>query len=353
VLDRVPRRVRIAVGTLAVMGVTAGNRFGAHHDLVLVALAVAVSGAAIATPRRPVTTLAVLSAASFAFVATGQPALTPALAWATYGVSLLRPRRDALRIGAAALLVAGAGSAVRGQPLNSAFSELVVLTGAWIVGDSVRTRREQLKEKEQQAVAAERARIARELHDLVTHNVSVMVVQAGAAGEVFDEHPQQARAALAAIEETGRRALSELRRLLDVVAEEEDLAYDPQPGLRRLDELVASVRATGLGVDLTVEGSPRLLSPALELSAFRIVQEALTNVLKHARATRASVRVRFGTDTLELEVADDGVGAATTDGGRGLVGMRERAALFGGEVAAGTRPGGGFAVRARMPLEAS
>jgi signal transduction histidine kinase len=217
----------------------------------------------------------------------------------------------------------------------------------------VRTRREQLKEKEQQAVAAERARIARELHDLVTHNLSVMVVQAGAAGEVFDEHPQQARAALAAIEETGRRALSELRRLLDVVAEEEDLAYDPQPGLRRLDELVASVRATGLGVDLTVEGSPRLLSPALELSAFRIVQEALTNVLKHARATRASVRVRFGTDTLELEVADDGVGAATTDGGRGLVGMRERAALFGGEVAAGTRPGGGFAVRARMPLEAS
>jgi signal transduction histidine kinase len=353
VLDRVPRRVRIAVGTLAVMGVTAGNRFGAHHDLVLVALAVAVSGAAIATPRRPVTTLAVLSAASFAFVATGQPALTPALAWATYGVSLLRPRRDALRIGAAALLVAGAGSAVRGQPLNSAFSELVVLTGAWIVGDSVRTRREQLKEKEQQAVAAERARIARELHDLVTHNVSVMVVQAGAAGEVFDEHPQQARAALAAIEERGRRALSELRRLLDVVAEEEDLAYDPQPGLRRLDELVASVRATGLGVDLTVEGSPRLLSPALELSAFRIVQEALTNVLKHARATRASVRVRFGTDTLEHEAADDGVGAATTDGGRGLVGMRERAALFGGEVAAGTRPGGGFTVRARMPLEAS
>jgi signal transduction histidine kinase len=181
----------------------------------------------------------------------------------------------------------------------------------------------------------------------------VMVVQAAAGNAVFDERPEQARAALRAVEETGRRALGELRRLLDVVAAEEGAEYDPQPGLRRLDELVASVRAAGLGVELTVEGTPRDLSPALELSAFRIVQEALTNTLKHAGASRASVCVRYDADALELEVADDGVGADSTDGGRGLVGMRERAALFGGDVAAGARPGGGFAVRAHLPLEAA
>ena len=178
-----------------------------------------------------------------------------------------------------------------------------------------------------------------------------MVVQAAAGNAVFDERPDQARAALAAVEETGRRALGELRRLLDVVTGDESADYDPQPGLDRLDMLVASVRATGLGVELTVEGTPRELPAALELSAFRIVQECLTNTLKHARATHASVRVRYGGDELEVEVADDGVGALSTHGGRGLVGMRERVALFGGELAAGAQPGGGFAVRARLPLE--
>jgi signal transduction histidine kinase len=353
-LERIPRPWRIALVTIAVMASTAASRAGGHHDWLLDAIAIASSAAVAFAGARPVATLAFLTGVSFFLVLGGQPALTAALLWAFGSVGAELPRDKGLRVAAAALAVTALGEAIHHHGGLSGFVPLVVgLAAAWVLGDSVRTRRERTDEDRRRAVADERARIARELHDMVTHNVSVMVVQAAAGNEVFDERPDQARAALRAVEETGRRALGELRRLLDVVADDDDAGYDPQPGLRRLDDLVASVRAAGLGVDLTVEGSPRQLSPALELSAFRIVQEALTNVLKHARASRASVRVRYARDALELEVADDGVGAATIDGGRGLVGMRERAALFGGEIAAGTRPGGGFEVRARMPLEAS
>jgi signal transduction histidine kinase len=353
-IERIPRPWRIALGTIAVMAITAANRVGSHHDWLLDAIAIAASGAVAFSDRRPVATLAFLTGVSFFLVLAGQPALTPALLWGFWSVGSRLPRDEGLRVAGTALAVTAVGGAIHHRGgLGGSVALLVGLAAAWLVGDSVRTRREQTEEARRRAVADERAHIARELHDMVTHNVSVMVVQAAAGNDVFDERPDQARAALQAVEETGRRALGELRRLLDVVAGDGDAGYDPQPGLRRLDDLVASVRAAGLGVDLTVEGTPQQLSPALELSAFRIVQEALTNVLKHARASRASVRVRYARDALELEVADDGVGAATTDGGRGLVGMRERAALFGGEIAAGTRPGGGFAVRARMPLEAS
>jgi signal transduction histidine kinase len=352
-LERIPRPWRIALGTVAVMAITAANRLGGQHDALLDAVAIVSSGAVALSARRPVATLAFLTGVSFFLVLAGQPALTAALVWAFWTIGSRLPRQEGLRVAGAALAVTAVGDAIHHHALNAVVAQLVGLAAAWLVGDSVRIRRERTEEDRRRAVADERARIARELHDMVTHNVSVMVVQAAAGNDVFDEHPDQARAALQAVEETGRRALGELRRLLDVVADDGDAGYDPQPGLRRLDDLVASVRAAGLGVDLTVEGTPQQLSPALELSAFRIVQEALTNVLKHARASRASVRVRYARDALELEVADDGVGAATTDGGRGLVGMRERVALFGGEIAAGARPGGGFAVRARMPLEAS
>jgi signal transduction histidine kinase len=353
-LERIPRRWLTAFGTVAVMALTAVNRVGSHHDWVLDAIAIASSGAVAFSARRPVATLAFLTSVSFVLVLAGQPGLTPALLWAFWSIGLRLSRDEGVRVAGAALAATAVADAIRHSGGLSSYVGIIVgLAAAWLVGDSVRTRRERTEEDQRRAVADERARIARELHDMVTHNVSVMVVQAAAGNEVFDEHPDQARAALQAVEETGRRALGELRRLLDVVAGDDDAGYDPQPGLRRLDDLVASVRAAGLGVELTVEGTPQQLSPALELSAFRIVQEALTNVLKHARASRASVCVRYGCDALELEVADDGVGAATTDGGRGLVGMRERAALFGGEIAAGSRPGGGFAVHARMPLEAS
>jgi signal transduction histidine kinase len=352
VIERIPRPLVDVLATAFVVLATLANRLGNGYDSVLVGLAAAASAAVFFRRQSPRLVLGFLTAANVAFTIADQPALVPALVVAFYTVGELLPRRESLRVAAAAFIVNAAVSPLHHHG-SAAFSNLVIFVGAWAIGSNVRTRRERAEDRSRQAVADERARIARELHDMVTHTVSVMVVQAAAGNDVFDERPDQARAALRAIEETGRRALGELRRLLDVVAEDDSAGYEPQPGLRRLDDLVASVRATGLGVDLTVEGTPQPLSPALELSAFRIVQEALTNVLKHARASRASVQVRYTTDALELEVADDGVGADSVASGRGLVGMRERVALFGGEVAAGARPGGGFAVRARMPLEAS
>jgi signal transduction histidine kinase len=206
------------------------------------------------------------------------------------------------------------------------------------------------EERTRNAAAEERARIARELHDVVTHNVSVMVVQAAAGNDVFDSHPERAREALQAVEQTGRQALGELRRLLDVSGDADGAL--PQPGLARVDDLIANVRQAGLAVDLSVEGTPRALPEALDLSAYRIVQEALTNTLKHARASRAAITVRYGTRDLEVEVADDGVGSSgVPSGGRGLIGMRERVVLFGGDLETGPARGGGFAVKARLRLE--
>jgi signal transduction histidine kinase len=180
-----------------------------------------------------------------------------------------------------------------------------------------------------------------------------MVVQAAAGNDVFDERPDRAREALVAVEETGRRALAELRRLFDVVADDEvEVELAPQPSLAGLGELVEIVRRGGLETQLLIEGTPRPLPEGVELSTYRIVQEALTNTLKHAHAEHAIVRVRYAADAIEVEVTDDGVGAPAPNAGRGLVGMRERVALFGGDLLTGARPGGGFAVHARMPAEA-
>jgi signal transduction histidine kinase len=242
-----------------------------------------------------------------------------------------------------------------------------VFAAAWALGDNLRTRRAYLAElearadrleREQQetarrAVAEEQARIARELHDVISHNVSVMVVQAAAGGDVFATRPDRAREALGSIESTGREALVELRRLLGVVRPavgDDGAGLEPQPGLARLPELVEQVTAAGLRVELTVGGEPRGLPAGVDLSAYRIVQEALTNTLKHARASNAQVTIAYGDASLELEVLDDGSSAGIAGSGRGIIGMRERAALLGGELTAGPRPSGGFGVRATMPL---
>jgi signal transduction histidine kinase len=217
-------------------------------------------------------------------------------------------------------------------------------------------RAELARESEARAAAAEeRARIAREMHDVVAHSISVMVVQAGAAEAMLDSDPERARRPLAAVQETGRGALTELRRMLGVLREmaDEGAALAPQPGLAGLDELARQVREAGLPVSVRVEGEPRPLPPGIDLSAYRIVQEGLTNALKHAGPATAEVVVRYGRQDLELEVRDDGPGrgAPANGGGHGLLGMRERVALYGGELAAGPRPGGGFALTARLPLE--
>ncbi|MDQ0776445.1 signal transduction histidine kinase [Streptomyces aurantiacus] len=248
---------------------------------------------------------------------------------------------------------------------------------AWVLGDSLRTRRAYFaqleeraarleKEREAQAkvaVAAERARIARELHDVVAHNVSVMVVQADGAAYVLDAAPDQAKKALETISGTGRQALAEMRRLLGVLRtgeHQESGEYVPQPDVEQLDDLIEQCRTSGLPVDFKIEGTPRPLPSGVELTAYRIVQEALTNTRKHGGPnTGASVRLVYFDDGLGLLVEDDGKGAphelyeeGGVDGqGHGLIGMRERIGMVGGTLDAGPRPGGGFRISALLPLK--
>jgi signal transduction histidine kinase len=291
---------------------------------------------------------------------------------AFYSVAAHSPRRPAMiagGVGVAVLALAAAASinwhGLDGFPRLA--GDLAPLAAAWLLGDSVRNRRAYLRaieeraaqlEREQdanarQAAAEEQARIAREVHDVVAHNLSVIVVQATAADAVFETDPADARRAVQAIGSTARQALDELRRVLGVIRTEEPCpdALSPQPGLDRLDALFGQVRAAGLAVELEVEGPPIRLSPAVELSTYRIVQEALTNSMRHGHARHATVSLRYGDDALGIEVVDDGRGAANGNGaGRGLVGMRERAATFGGHVDAGPKAGGGFRVAATIPL---
>ena len=216
------------------------------------------------------------------------------------------------------------------------------------------------------AVALERARIASEMHDVVTHNVSVMVIQAGAARRVLDSSPGDAREALLAVEASGRTAMTELRYLLGLLApsgEDQgdageapaaDLTLTPQPGVARIPALVARLRAAGMPVELTVQaagGTPPELPQGVDLAAFRVVQEGLTNVMKHAGQARTTVRIDYGPRDLLITVSDDGGPAAGSgSGGRGLIGLRERIAVYGGELDAGPRPGGGWRLAARIPL---
>jgi signal transduction histidine kinase len=241
---------------------------------------------------------------------------------------------------------------------------------AWLLGDSMRWRRGFYKALEdrairlegerdaqaQIAVAGERARIARELHDVVAHNVSVMVVQADGAAYALDSSPERAREALAAISATGRQALAEMRHLLGVLrsaASDEQAALAPQPGLEQITDLLAHSRAAGLPVSFTVEGVARPLQPGVALAAYRVVQESLTNTRKHAGPdATASVALLFCEDGMRIVVTDDGPGVvASQDGaGHGLVGMRQRVELYGGTVTAAPRDGGGYQVTATIPF---
>ncbi len=249
-------------------------------------------------------------------------------------------------------------------------SELVFLpidfAVAWVAGFALRERTEQAEaaelraavaERERDAaariaVAEERARIARELHDIVAHAVSVMVLQVGAVRHKLPDALAEDRDALTGVERAGRTALTEMRRLLAAMREDGDEAeLLPQPGLDGLDSLREQIGRAGLPVELHVDGEPFPLPRGIDLSAYRIVQEGLTNALKHARATNANVTVRYRPDELQLEVRDNGQGSSTTDGlGHGLVGIRERVKIYGGEMTAGTANGSGFVLRTRLPL---
>ena len=238
---------------------------------------------------------------------------------------------------------------------------------AWVAGYALRERSQQaeaaemratLAEREREAaariaVAEERTRIARELHDIVAHAMSVMVLQVGAVRHKLPGTLEEDREALGRVEQAGRTALAEMRRLLGAMRDDGDgVDRSPQPGLDALDSLVEDVIHAGLPVQLHVDGERYALPRAIDLSAYRIVQEGLTNALKHAHASRADVTVRYRPDQVELEVADDGRGPAATNGhGHGLVGIRERAKIYGGEMSAGAAPAGGFILSARLPID--
>jgi signal transduction histidine kinase len=288
----------------------------------------------------------------------------------SYSVAAYSTLRRAL----AGLAITAAGSTVYGLAnhdimsgntgnLWSAAFFATAVVAAWLAGVFVRSRREGLvqaartaaaEHQAEQAVADERARMARELHDIVGHNLSVVVLQA--AGAQAAGSPDAGT--LEKIEASGRQALVEMRRLLGVLRQPSDQpglpSLSPQPGVSQLAALTEGVRGAGLPVRLVIDGDAALLPAAVDISAYRIVQEALTNVLKHAGTARAEVTVSCLTDAVQIEVTDDGAGTCPGEqgsGGHGLAGMRERAALFGGELTAGPRPGGGFTVRARLPLD--
>jgi signal transduction histidine kinase len=317
--------------------------------------------------RYPLAVLAVVLGASIAtqYVVGALPPF--ALALAVYTVASHSERRISVPAGLATFVALLAALLPRTGLYGgeSVLHLLVFVAAAWILGDSVRTKRAYYRELEERAerlererednarhaAAEEQARIARELHDVIAHSVSVMVVQAAAASDVFEKHPERAREALRSIEASGRSALTELRRLLGVVRTRERDRREPQPGLDALADLLEQVRATGLEVELELEGELGEIPAGVDLSAYRIVQEALTNTLKHASAGSAHVRVNRRAGELELEIADDGAGAGEEPAeGHGLIGMQERAALLGGALEAGPGPGGGFVVRARFPL---
>jgi len=202
------------------------------------------------------------------------------------------------------------------------------------------------------AIADERNRIARELHDIVAHCISVMVVQAGAAEDLLERNPVLAQPALRSVQETGRQAVAELSRMLGLLrGGQAELALRPQPGTAQLPELVEGMAEAGLPVTLQIQGTARALPPGVELTVYRVAQEALTNTLKHAGPARAQVLLRYGERTVDLDVLDDGRGAQAPGTGHGLIGMRERAALYGGSLTAGPGPGGGFAVRMVLPAD--
>ena len=341
----------------------AGNGAGAHQAVASVTAP--LLAAAVAVRRLYPTCAGVFAQAivalTFAFWGDTQ-IFGSSIAWfcALYGLTAWSTRTRFIA-GTAFVFLSnlmasiGPGATLRNSTPFAVVTLVVMLLVRRVLGD--RERRVQLAERERdvvarEAVVEERARIARELHDAIAHNVSMMVVQAGAERRVLEPDSAPTREVLETIETIGRGALTEMRRLVGMLRSDAADPLTPQPGLDDLGLLVAQVRDAGLPVDLNVEGERRDLPVGIELSAYRIVQEALTNALKHAGNARATVNVRYGGESLELEIVDDGAGgpARAAGGGHGLVGMRERVALYGGRLDAGQSPGGGFAVRVLLPI---
>jgi signal transduction histidine kinase len=350
--------------------------FGFMDDLdggtrVLAVTFVVVNSLALLWRRRlPWVTLAVNIGAALAIVALGLPLvvlhLTPLIA--LYSLASNTPReRSAWGLGAAlvVLLIAEAASGFA-ETWETIAGNVVGLFSAWLLGTfvfnrqiymnqlEIRTREleEARDELAKKILTEERLRIARELHDVVAHSLSLIAVQSGVGAHVGEQQPEHARRALHEVERTSRQALDEMRRLLGVLRSDEVAHLGPVPSLDGLPSLVEQVSATGPKIELRIHGEPQPLSPSIDLTAYRIVQESLTNVVKHARATEARTVLTYFPNRLVIEIVDNGSGPPPTsrDGGHGLAGMRERVAMFGGSLDAGPLRDGGFRVHAEFPL---
>ena len=360
-LRRHPLPVDVGIVALLLV-VSVGAAVRQHRGAAGIALGVVEPLLLLWRRQRPVEVTLAVTAVAVATAALGPWPLPFPLGVALYTLASRPGGRGARPVGIASIAAMTTVLAATGySQFGDLASRVVFLAAGWLLGDSIRSRRAYILEIEEKAerlererelqgrraAAEEQARIARELHDVVAHALSVIVVQAAAADDVFEVEPRRARDPIRAIEVAARSALGDLRRVLGIL--HEGAEYEPQPGLGRLDALVEQVRATGLDVALEIAGEPRPLTAAVDLSAYRIVQEALTNTLKHAHAEHAQVSVRFGRE-LGVEVRDDGRGEGNESGGSGLIGLRERVAMLGGRVHTGPRPEGGYVVSATIPI---
>jgi signal transduction histidine kinase len=371
--SRPPRSDLLIAGALTVWAVLEAFFASGSGSVPMRILAGCAMTVPLAVRRRyPVPVVLVVAGVLVVRAAIGSPdegsaSFFPALLLATFSVSLYERRRP-LAIGGGAFALASIIAAIvlgfgENDGAKANVGNLTVISffvlAAWTAGWLLRRRAEQVRRVEaesgelaKEAVADERARIARELHDIVAHSVSIISLQAGAADQYVEHDPARAREHLSTVRRTASDALTEMRRLTSVLREE-PAGYQPQPGLGRVAELVDQAGAGGLDVTLTEEGERRAVPPGVDLAAFRIVQEALTNARKHAGAVAAQVRVRYSADGVEVEVANaPGPGGNGDGAGHGLVGMRERVRVYGGTLETGPQDGGGYRVLARLPLEA-
>jgi signal transduction histidine kinase len=378
--------VLLAAGVLAAAQVETWMTAGFQPKLPLAVLAALITVPLAWRQRAPFGALLAVGAAGWV-LGTGRPDLNPlytfvAVVVAVFSVGAHAAPRRAVAGCALVILTYWVGAVQDNarHPGQHGLGDFIYVTfllgGAWLLGRALRGRGERAAQLEQRAarleadqqaqaqaaVAAERARIARELHDVIAHSVSVMVIQAGAAEQLLEETPERARGPLLAVQDTGRQTITELRRLLGILrADGPELSLAPQPGLASLDLLLAEMRQAGLPVRLRIEGQVGPLPPGVDLAAYRIVQEALTNTLRHAGPAHADVLVRYQKHALELEIVDDGCGPRSDSpgwvdwqSGHGLVGMRERVSLYGGTLHTGPRAapaGTGYAVRVRLPTD--
>jgi signal transduction histidine kinase len=350
----------VAVGLFLVLGsliaVTPGGPGSSAGYAAAFALAAVQAGSIGWIRRFPEPAMAVALLAGL-----GIEALAPNIGWFGQAAAILAcyarlrpPRRSLWVLG---LLVAATPWKLVGGDWRNLMLAIAGPALGWTLGELGRTRTLRRADERRRILAQERARIARELHDVLAHTVSVIVVQAAAAEDVFDARPDLVRKALGSIDTAARATLAELRVLLQTMSAGDTEPGGPQPGLGQLDTLAASLRATGLRVELDREAGDPPLPAAVDLSAYRIVQESLTNTLRHSQATSAQVTVRCAPGSVRLEIRDDGPARSTGridgSGRRGIVGMRERARLLGGTLDAGPLPDGGFRVRADLPLESA